>query len=144
LKTISGVSDVFANFPVSSINPDFSLSSKELSTFLLAQKPKPIPSCQTKYNNPNLQKKISYILSPNEDYNAIESMESEEELQIINKVKNQLIDTSSFSPISSQIPRYSDIVPQLTKRNKSKLDEAPRLNFFRLNFLGKLYFLFDC
>jgi hypothetical protein len=111
------------------------LTQNELSTFLLAKRKNQTHNINS--FNPNLQKKISYILSPTDDYNAMDSIEPEEELQIVQKVKQKLMQSSSFSPKSISNQNFYEVNPRLKKKERSKLDEAPRLNFFRLNFFGK-------
>ena len=72
-------------------------------------------------------------MSPTKE-NHLDSQDSHEESHIIQKLFQKLVDSRDPSEGPGM---WGQLNPWLRSKTRSRLDEAPRLNFFRLSVLGK-------
>lgn len=138
---MSGVSYIPRVSPLSCIDPDFGLSSKDMSILLLANRPKNSRQTLRTLSRSNFQKKISYTLSPTKEQYPLESIDPQEESSLLQQVVDKLIQPQSSDRADLNVlVEINALKPIINEKKCAKLDEAPRLNYFRINLMGKLLF----
>lgn len=110
-----------------------------MKTFLLAKRPLTAKSFAARGKFSKLQKNLSFVLTAEDMHFAVDSLELQEEREVVRQVCAKLgHDSGRVSLPSGSSARKGDLAFLLQSRPKSRLDEPPRLNFFRLSVLGGL------
>jgi hypothetical protein len=139
LDSMPSISQAPLILPLSCIEPDFGLSQKELSILFLSNNSKNSKRSIKTFSRSTLQKKISYTLSPMKEQYHLESIDPQEENHLLHQAFLKLSNQEPKDPLNPG-EELTSIKPWVSEKGTVKLDEAPRLNFFRLNLLGKRLF----
>lgn len=137
-KTISESNDIVISYPRSSILPDFNLSQEEISILFKNN------LSQTQDNN-ILQKKITNII----DKDKLKINKLNKNTKMFSRIKSILLKLSGETQANELFSKIDDgdknilssfdlsfVLPFVNLKYEHKLDEPPRLNFYRLNFFG--------